>query len=181
LLLAFRQMEAESGCCTSSTKARLVCVLLCVLSCFLSTSCLVAGIAHSLYSLHPSAAIVSGVQLGSGFLGSVAASVMLCCCHSGVALVLLQIAAVGLGSTAIALAFVCVQACALVVPVPAYTQDWRRVPAYTHDWRAFEDEEGNKWSYEDRCSAPPFRVLPLFMASALLAASAAVSSPSPQP
>ena len=163
------QMEAESGCCTSSTKARLVCVLLCVLSCFLSTSCLVAGIALSPYSLHPSAAIVSGVQLGCGFLGSVAASVMLCCCHSGVALVLLQIAAVGLGSTAIALAFVCVQACALVVP------------AYTHDWRAFDDEEGNKWSYEDRCSAPPFHGLPLFMASALLAASAAVSSPSPQP
>ena len=162
-------MEAESGCCTSSTKARLVCVLLCVLSCFLSTSCLVAGIALSPYSLHPAAAIVSGVQLGCGFLGSVAASVMLCCCHSGVALVLLQIAAVGLGSTAIALAFVCVQACALVVP------------AYKHDWRAFEDEEGNKWSYADRCSAPPFHGLPLFMASALLAASAAVSSPSPQP
>mgnify|MGYP004125414181 CR=1 FL=1 len=100
-------MEAQSGCCTSSTKARLVCVLLCVLLCFLSTACLVAGIVLEPYSLHPSATVISAVQLGSAFLGTMAASVMLCCCHSSVALVLLQIAAVGLISTAIGLAFVC--------------------------------------------------------------------------
>ena len=153
----------ESGCCTSSTKARLVCVLLCVLLCFLSTACLVAGIVLEPYSLHPSATVISAVQLGCAFLGTMAASVMLCCCHSSVALVLLQIAAVGLISTAIGLAFVCVEACAVVVP------------AYKYDWRAFPDEEGVMRSYADLCSARPDSVLPLFMASALLSAWAAVS------
>ena len=156
-------MEPESGCCTSSTKARLTCVLLCVLLCFLSTACLVVGIVFEPYSLHPSAAIISSVQLGSAFLGTVAASVMLCCCHSSVALVLLQIAAVGLTSTALGFAFVCVDACAAVVP------------AYKNDWRAFRDEEGVMRSYADLCSASPDTLLPLFMASALLSAWVAVS------
>ena len=158
-------MEPESGCCTSSTKARLTCVLLCVLLCFLSTACLVVGIVLEPYSLHPSAAVISGVQLGSAFIGAVAASVMLCCCHSGLALVLLQIAALGLTSTAIGLAFVCVEACAVVVP------------AYKYDWRAFRDEEGVMRSYADMCSGHDgaHGVVPLFMASALLSAWAAVS------
>ena len=153
-------MEPEPGCCTSSTKTRLMCVLSCVLSCFLSTACLVTGLVLDPYSQHPSAAIVSGVQLGCGFLGSVAASVMLCCCHSGVALVLLQSAALGLGSTAIGLAFVCVQACALVVP--AYEHDWLALASRMRKVRRGRTQTGAphalslacRSSWPLRCSLP---------------------------